>query len=184
VLDAARATVLDFGVRRATLTEVARRAGLSRMTVYRRYADGNELMRALMSKEFGAVLLEAQHQAAAVPDPLERVLSGITGTLQMLMEHPLMARLLEIEPEMLLPYVTARVGEFQRAGRRALADWIAQAQREGAVRPGDPEVLAATVELSARGVVLSARTFTPETREAALAEIGQMIRGYLAPPSS
>jgi AcrR family transcriptional regulator len=183
VLEAARATVLDFGVRRATLTEVARRAGLSRMTVYRRYADGNELMRALMSREFGAVLLEAQDRAAGLADPLERVLVGITGTLRMLMEHPLMARLLEIEPEMLLPYLTERVGEFQRAGRRALADWIAQAQRQGAIRPGDPEVLAAAVELSARGLVLSARTLTPEARDAALAEISQMVRGYLAPLS-
>jgi AcrR family transcriptional regulator len=183
VLDAARATVLDFGVRRATLTEVARRAGLSRMTVYRRYADGNELMRALMSREFGAVLLEAQHQAAGVADPLERVLAGVAGTIRMLMEHPLMARLLEIEPEMLLPYLTERVGEFQRAGRRALAGWIARAQREGAIRPGDPEALAATIELSLRGLVLSARTFTPETKDAALVEIRQMIRGYLAPIS-
>lgn len=181
MLDAARATVLDFGVRRATLTEVARRAGLSRMTVYRRYADGNELMRALMSREFGAVLVMAQDEAAGLGDPLERVLAGITGTLRMLMEHPLMARLLEIEPEMLLPYLTERVGEFQRAGRRALAGWIAQAQREGAIRPGDPHVLAATVELSVRGLVLSARTLTPETQAAALAEIRQMIRGYLAP---
>lgn len=181
VLDAARATVLDFGVRRATLTEVARRAGLSRMTVYRRYADGNELMRALMSREFGAVLLQAQQDARPVTDPLERVLAGLIGTLRMLMEHPLMTRLLEIEPEMLLPYLTERVGEFQRAGRRALAQWIGEAQRAGAVRAGDPEVLAATIELSVRGVVISARALSPEAREAALGEARAMTRGYLSP---
>lgn len=181
VLDAARATVLDFGVRRATLTEVARRAGLSRMTVYRRYADGNELMRALMSREFGAVLLDAQREAEAVADPLERVLAGILGTLRMLMEHPLMARLLELEPEMLLPYLTERVGEFQRSGRLALSEWIAQGQRAGAIRLGEPQVLAATIELSVRGLVLSARMLSPDAREAELTQLGRMIRGYLAP---
>jgi AcrR family transcriptional regulator len=36
ILDATRASVLDFGIRRTTLTDVARRAGVSRMTVYRR----------------------------------------------------------------------------------------------------------------------------------------------------
>lgn len=184
MLDAARATVLDFGVRRATLTEVARRAGLSRMTVYRRYADGNELMRALMSREFGAVLVEAQRLAADRADPLERVLAGITGTLRMLMEHPLMTRLLEIEPEMLLPYLTDRVGEFQRAGRRALAGWIALAQSQGAIRAGDPEVLAASVELAVRGLVVSARSLSAGAREAALGELEAMIRGYLAPSGS
>ena len=183
VLDAARATVLDFGVRRATLTEVARRAGLSRMTVYRRYSDGNELMRALMSREFGTVLVEAQGQAAGLADPLDRVLAGITGTLRMLMEHPLMVRLLEIEPEMLIPYLTERVGEFQRGGRRALAAWIGQAQREGAIRAGDPEVLAASVELSVRGLVLSARMLSGEERAAAIGEAGRMIRCYLTSDS-
>src|SRR5439155_16686451 len=41
VLEAARACVLAVGVRRTTLTDVARRAGLSRMTLYRRYPDVN-----------------------------------------------------------------------------------------------------------------------------------------------
>lgn len=181
VLDAARATVLDFGVRRATLTEVARRAGLSRMTVYRRYSDGNELMRALMSREFGAVLVQAQARAAQLQDPLERVVTGVIDTIEMLMEHPLMLRLLEVDPEMLLPYLTDRVGEFQRAGRHALATWIAEAQRQGAVRSGEPELLADTLELSFRGLVLSTRTLTPSDRKQALSEFRRMIECYLTP---
>ena len=39
VLDAARACVLAVGVRRTTVTDVARRAGVSRMTLYRRFPD-------------------------------------------------------------------------------------------------------------------------------------------------
>lgn len=183
VLDAARATVLDFGVRRATLTEVARRAGLSRMTVYRRYSDGNELMRALMSREFGAVLVEAQNRAAGLKDPLERVVAGVSETLAMLMEHPLMLRLLELEPEMLLPYLTDRVGAFQRAGRQALAAWIAEAQELGAIRDGGPERLASTIELAARGFVLAARTQSPQERDAVLRELERMIEAYLTPGS-
>ena len=181
VLDAARATVLDFGFRRATLTEVARRAGLSRMTVYRRYSDGNELMRALMSREFGQVLIEAQTRAGALEDPLDRVVSGVTGTLGMLMEHPLMLRLLELEPEMLLPYLTDRVGVFQTEGRRALAAWIAQAQAVGAIREGEPEMLAETIELAARGLVIATRTLSEPERQAALGELRHMIESYLRP---
>lgn len=181
VLDAAKATVLDFGVRRATLTEVARRAGLSRMTVYRRYADGNELMRAVMSREFGAVLLEAQRRAGGIADGRERVLTGVMGTLEMLIDHPLMLRLLELEPEMLLPYLTDRVGEFQRAGREALAGWLREAQAAGAVRGGDPEGMAATIELAARGPVLAAQTLSGEDRRKCLGEVRRMIDAYLAP---
>lgn len=183
VLDAALATVLDFGVRRATLTEVARRAGVSRMTVYRRYADASQLMRALMSREFGAVLLTARARATALGDPLERVVAGAVGTFEMLMEHPLLLRLIELDPEMLVPYLTERVGEFQRAGRHALAGWIAEGQAAGVVRPGEPELMAAAIETAGRGLVLSARMIGRAERGAELAEFERMVRSYLRPVS-
>ena len=46
ILDAARASVAQFGIRRTTLSDVARLAGVSRMTVYRRYPDLPALIRA------------------------------------------------------------------------------------------------------------------------------------------
>lgn len=181
VLDAARATVLDFGVRRTTLTEVARRAGLSRMTVYRRYSDAPELMRALMSKEFGSVVVVAQAQAAGLADGRERVVTAVVRTVELLMEHPLLDRLLELEPEVMVPYLTQRVGEFQSQARHALAGWIAQAQAEGTVRPGDPERMASSIELAARGLVLATRTLSRESRRDSVAELRRMLDAYLAP---
>ncbi len=180
ILDAARTTVLDFGVRRTTLTEVARRAGLSRMTVYRRYADGPELMRALMTREFGAVLEQARREAAAF-EGRERVVVLVAGTVASLIRHPLLLRLLELEPEMLLPYVTQRVGEFQRAGRAALGEEIALAQRSGGVRAGEPERLAETVELAARGFVLTARALAPGELAGAVDELSRLVEAYLQP---
>jgi len=180
-LEAARATVLDFGVRRTTLTEVARRAGLSRMTVYRRYSDAPELMRALMSKEFGSVVDRALTEAAGVENGRERVVTGVTRTVELLMEHPLLLRLLELEPEVMLPYLTQRLGEFQREARQALARWLEQAQAEGAIRSGDPLRMAGSIELAARGLVLATRTLSPESRRAELAELGRMLDAYLRP---
>jgi AcrR family transcriptional regulator len=54
ILDAARAAILDFGVRRVTVSDIASRAGVSRMTVYNRFADLETLVRALMTREFGS----------------------------------------------------------------------------------------------------------------------------------
>ena len=56
VLDAARSCVLEVGVRRTTLSSVARAAGVSRMTLYRRFPDVSSLLAALMTREFGALL--------------------------------------------------------------------------------------------------------------------------------
>lgn len=181
VLDAARATVLEHGVRRATLTEVARRAGLSRMTVYRRYTDAPQLMRALMSREFRAVLVEAEVRAMERPEGRERVVAVIVGTVELLGAHPLLLRLLELEPEILVPYLVVRLGEFQAAARAVLASWIAEAQATGTIAAGDPGTMAGVVELTCRGPVLATRTMTGPEREAALAELERMLVAYLSP---
>src|ERR1043166_4932980 len=59
VLDAARACVLAVGVRRTTVTDVARRAGVSRMTLYRRFPDLEGVLSALMTREFGRLVADA-----------------------------------------------------------------------------------------------------------------------------
>src|ERR671915_1807514 len=55
-LDAARDCVLAVGVRRTTLTDIARRAGVSRMTLYRRWPDVRTLVADLMTREFVALV--------------------------------------------------------------------------------------------------------------------------------
>jgi AcrR family transcriptional regulator len=181
ILDAARATVLDFGVRRTTVAEVARRAGLSRMTVYRRYPDGAELMRALMTREFGSVLVRAREETASLGTGRERLVEAAIRTLEQLMTHPLMLRLLELDPEMLLPYLTERIGRFQELARETVAAAVADGQADGSIRAGDPATLAAACELAVRGLVISARSLTAAQRARALAEIRAMLDRYLAP---
>ena len=58
-LDAARACILDVGWRRTTLTEVARRAGVSRMTIYRTWPDMPQLLGDLMTREWSGVVATA-----------------------------------------------------------------------------------------------------------------------------
>ena len=59
VLDAVRDCVLAVGVRRTTLTDVARRAGVSRMTLYRRWPDVRTLVGDLMTREWVDVATRA-----------------------------------------------------------------------------------------------------------------------------
>jgi AcrR family transcriptional regulator len=181
ILDAARATVLDFGLRRTTVSEVARRAGLSRMTVYRRYPDGAALMRALMTREFGALLARARVETMSAPTARARLVAAAVRTVRTLMTHPLLLRLLELEPELLLPYLTERVGRFQQLAREAVREAIVDGQADGSVRPGDPRALAATCELATRGLVLSARAPSTRERTVALAELELMLDAYLRP---
>jgi AcrR family transcriptional regulator len=180
ILDAARATVLDFGVRRTTVSEVARRAGLSRMTVYRRYPDGAELMRALMTREFGSLLAGTTAEAAEAGNGRERLVEAGVRTTEQLMTHPLMLRLLELEPEMLLPYVTQRLGRFQQLAVEAAREGILAGQADGSIRDGDASVMAGVCELAIRGFVIAAGSMSAAERDVALGELGLMLDGYLA----
>ena len=55
LLDAARASIVAVGWRRSTLTDVARRAGVSRMTIYRRWPDMQSLVADLMTREWSGL---------------------------------------------------------------------------------------------------------------------------------
>src|SRR5262245_48810523 len=103
-LDTARECILDLGWRRTTLTEVARRAGVSRMTIYRAWPDMKQLLGDLMTREWGAVVATA---VAAGPDtdPVERLVEGIVGTVRALRDNELFLRIVELDPELLLPYL-------------------------------------------------------------------------------
>ena len=179
ILDAARDTVLDFGVRRTTVSEVARRAGVSRMTVYRRHPDGAALLRALMAREFGGVLEQAERETAWLGTGRERLVASAIRCVDLLASNPVLLRILELDAERLLPYFTGTPGRFQRLAHELLRERVEACQAEGSVRGGDPDQLAATAELALRGMVLAARGLTHEERAVTLRELGRMLDSYL-----
>src|SRR5919109_3903658 len=120
ILDAARACVLAVGVRRTTMTDVARRAGVSRMTLYRRFPDLEGVLSALMTREFGRLVADAAARAQGATTR-ERVVSMVVHGSRALAEDPLFVRLLDVDPELLLPYVTQRLGGMQKMALPASA---------------------------------------------------------------
>jgi AcrR family transcriptional regulator len=176
VLDAARACVLAVGVRRTTLTDVARRAGVSRMTLYRRFPDLEGVLSALMTREFGHLVAEAAARAKG-SNTRERVVEMVVHGSRSLAEDPLFERLLDVDPELLLPYVTQRLGGMQKMVVEASRSILADAD-ESVRRDVSPEALAAGMELISRGFVLASHG---EVGVDPWAELARAIDGYLRP---
>lgn len=179
-LDAAAEAILAVGWSRTTLTDVARRAGVSRMTLYRRWPDTRALLADLMTREWQRVA------AAAEPAPrgstLDHLVEGVVAIVVALRADALFRRVVEVDPEELLPYLLRRRGRSQELLAVMLADRIAQGQRDGVVRPGDPQLLARAVLLAGHGFLLSAHTMTGTHDLAAYDEqLALLVRGYLAP---
>src|ERR1041384_54337 len=109
LLDAERDCVLAVGLRRATLTDVARRAGVSRMTMYRRWPDMGSLIGDLMTREWSTIVrISADDPVGATAR--ERVVDGVVRGVSALRAHPVFRRIVEVDPEILLPYLVDRRG--------------------------------------------------------------------------
>ena len=156
-LDAARDCILDVGWRRTTLTEVARRAGVSRMTIYRTWADMPTLLGDLMTREWAGVVT-AQVAASDRSTALERIADGIVGTVRTLRDNELFVRIVELDPELILPYLFSRRGRSQDLILAITVGAIEDGQADGSVRPGDPGSMARAVLLAVQGFVLSVHT--------------------------
>src|ERR1700750_1007841 len=108
VLDAARACVLAVGFRRTTLTDVARRAGVSRMTLYRRFPDLERVLSALITREFGRLVAGAAATAEGATTR-ERIVATVVHGSRALADDPLFERLLDVAPQLVLHSVTQRL---------------------------------------------------------------------------
>jgi AcrR family transcriptional regulator len=181
-LDAARDCILDVGWRRTTMTEVARRAGVSRMTIYRSWSDMNSLLGDLMTREWSAVAT-ADRSHGSTPASLAELAETALDWVRALRENELFVRIVELDPELLLPYLLARPGRAQQALITLLAAAIEHGQSGGWVRSGDSLTLARTLVLSGHGFVLSAQTMLDDSLTMADldAALGDLVERVLAP---
>ena len=174
-LDAAHACILDVGWRRTTLTEVARRAGVSRMTIYRAWPDMGSLLADLMAREWGNVVATST-ATGSIPD-------GAVAVVGELRRNPLFRRIIELDPQLLLPFLLVRRGRGQEAILEALTARIAEAQSRGTVRAGDPAAIARTLLLVGHGFVLSLHTMVDDEvgEEALTGELHALVERHLSP---
>jgi AcrR family transcriptional regulator len=180
VLAAARASVLDIGLRRTTLAEVARRAGVSRMTVYRQYGDLSAIVSELLAAELLGLVEQASLDAADRPSARERLVEAGVLIVERLAVHPLWCKVLDLDPELLLPLVVDRFGASQRAIVERVEQEVRAGQADGSVRAGDPTLLATCLLLTAQSFVFSARVVARELAgEQTGAELRRLLDGYL-----
>lgn len=161
-LDAARECILDVGWRRTTLTEVARRSGVSRMTIYRTWPDMRTLLADLLTREWAALVARTLAAEPATGDQAHRLAHAVVATVRALRTNELLMRIVELDPDLLLPYLLTRTGRSQDAIIAGFTERIAADQRAGTIRAGDPGTLARTLVLAAHGFVLSAGTMAAD----------------------
>jgi AcrR family transcriptional regulator len=127
VLDAALELSAASGTRNLTIDDVAARAQVGRMTIYRRFGDRGGLIQALVAREGRRCLAELD--AASAPNaPIEdQLIAGFLTSLRLTREHPLLNRLARVEPESVLR--SLRDDGVFAMGRLFLAERLRASQR-------------------------------------------------------
>lgn len=164
----------EFGLRRTTMDDVARRAGLSRATLYRHFESKDALVQTVILAEAETFFKRLDVALADVGPTEERLVEGFAFALQYVRRHALLHKLLRTEPEALLPYL---LGD-SRLIPMATAAVAGRVPGDGSV---DPDTARAAAELVVR-LVLSLG-LSPESELGTETPEGarQLARRYLVP---
>jgi len=111
ILAGARDVFGRDGIQRSTMEDVAKAAGFSRITVYRRFATKDALVEAVVRWEFRQYFVQFLEDIKAAKSVDERVVIGFASSLRTMRGNSLIGGLLAAEPGSLVPSV---VGERSR----------------------------------------------------------------------
>jgi AcrR family transcriptional regulator len=178
VLDAAARYLQLSGSRRPPMAELARQAGVSRPTVYRRFADSDAVIRALWQREIARLL--AAHPRSA--DDRAALVDQAVELADRISTHGVLAPTFTTDPSLIARYIVDRLGAGQRALLHVLRDAIGAAQAGGSVRAGAADELAAMTLLIAQSAIQSRRMIAEHLPDASWRrELGRALDGYLKP---
>ena len=178
ILTAAASCVRDFGVQRVTLAEIARRAGVSRPTVYRRWPDTATILAALLTDRITGAWREVPMRGTG-RDALVQRITAVAGRLR---RDELIRTVLRSAPELAMVYISDRLGTSQQILIDVLAEEIRKGQLHNSVRRADPRQLAAMIVLIAQSTIQSGQIVEPILVADALGvELAHTLNGYLCP---
>lgn len=185
VLDAAYDQFCRTGIRRSTMEDVAKRAGVSRITAYRRFATKDALVEQVVRREFRRYFdqfLTDIKQAGTVAD---RVVLGFVSSLQAIRRNPLIGGLMVAEPDLLVPSMINDGGRTLATVQQFVAGQLRREQRAGNVAHDvDVERVAEVmVRLSASFLVIPSHTIDLDDVAQLRSLAGQFLVPMLTPPS-
>jgi AcrR family transcriptional regulator len=179
ILDAAYQLLLAVGMRRLNMADIARRAGVSRATLYRRWPNVQAVLAALTTREFAALTGDAF--PAGGRTSRAGLVASVCGFVTALRTHPLLRKIIDVDPEFLLPYLLQRPGTSTVAQLHLLE--AALSDHDGTIRGGDPAALARAVWLTAWPFVLTAPVLVDARvgLDVLDAQLRDLLDRYLAP---
>ncbi|MFC4905890.1 TetR/AcrR family transcriptional regulator [Actinomadura gamaensis] len=148
ILDAALAEFETYGLRRVSVEDVARRAGVARTTIYRRFTNKEQLLQAVNLREVRRFLTAISDATESRGNAVDAVVEGFVVGLAAARSHPLITRVLQSEPEVFVRQLGMNGAAVLLAARDILA-----ARLRRALPAADPAEISAASEVMLRVAV-------------------------------
>jgi AcrR family transcriptional regulator len=181
VLDAALEQFVDVGIRRSTIEDIARRAGIDRVTVYRRVGSKDDLVQAVIAREARGLIdqIASASVSAGLANFEDRVAAGFAAAIQHVRANALYHRMISLEAGSVLPGMTTNAGPLLTIGVAAASGLIQQAEADGLIPPvRDRQAAAELLVRIVHSFVLTPQTALPLQTDA---ELRAFARSHLAP---
>lgn len=167
ILEAALAQFADTGVRRTSIDDIAQRAGINRVTLYRRFGSREQIVHAAYLQEAARVLGLIDAEAGLIPtpdspeaagfDPAAWITRFFSAAVRELRANPVLKQMLAVDREAILTAMTLDAGDAlglaattSAANIRAL-----RAHADDPLPDDDVDLLAATFARIAQSLVLT-----------------------------
>ena len=145
----------EFGLRRSTMEDIARRAGVSKMTVFRRFTSKQGLVEDVIARELRRGLAEIDRRWGAGSTIQERLVEGFGFAVSFVRGHPLFDKLLRAEPDMLLPLLTVDGAPVLALYRTLIAERLQAEIDAGRAAPADVDQAAEVIARLGISLVLT-----------------------------
>ena len=127
ILDAAVVEFERHGLRRVALEDVARRAGVSRTTIYRRFANKDELIAAVVERENVALFADIAVELKQAGPQSNYYVEAFTLSILRFRRHRVLNRMMSDEPALVLELARRHYG----AAIERMADALREVFPEG-----------------------------------------------------
>lgn len=179
ILDAALALFEDVGIRRTTLEDIARRAGVDRVTVYRRLGSKSDVVEAVNAREARRIFAVVFDTASKAPTVADRIAVAFATVVSRLWTHALINRLRRLEPESSLPKMTTDATGLIQIAVAGTVEMLEQAVRDNLLPAADDYPARAEVMVRlAHSFIVTPRGHIALDGEADLLDFA---RAYLVP---
>jgi TetR/AcrR family transcriptional repressor of uid operon len=124
LLAVAAEEVARYGVARTSLADIARRAGVSRPTAYRRLGNKDRMLQFLLVREAVAFFGALEAAVDGIDSPADRAVEAFVVGQRSARAHPLVSHLLAEEPDAIVPHLTTEGDHWMTAMTGVVARFL------------------------------------------------------------